>query len=80
VTEAQAERVIALLTEIRDALVPPPVGEQACLHPEELRVHLGSMGQGDEWICGVRGCRHHHEPTNKERDRCRAIGMTDRTR
>lgn len=60
-TDDQAERVIALLTEIRDALVVP-VGEPACTHPPETRKDMGSMGE-EEWICGL--CRHHYGPVKR---------------
>jgi len=58
-TAAAVDRIIALLTEIRDALVPPVLEEVPCAHPEEHRTSMSSMGE-DEWICRV--CRHHYGP------------------
>lgn len=48
--------IIALLTEIRDALVAPApaVVDDAlgCPHPEEKRISLRAMGSGEHWQCG----------------------------
>ncbi len=56
--------IIALLTEIRDALVPPAVADLPCAHPEEARRDMSSMGE-TEWIC--RACKYHYGPVKKER-------------
>jgi hypothetical protein len=57
--------IIALLAEIRDALVPPPAPpDDWCGHPEPARTDLGSMGE-EEWIC--RACRFHYGPVKKEK-------------
>lgn len=52
---SQIDRIIALLEEIRDAVVPPPVvDEPTCPHPEEARISLRTMGgRGEQWQCGL---------------------------
>ena len=37
-----------------------PVG---CEHPEEQRLSLSSMGEPEEWVCGVKTCRFHFKAT-----------------
>jgi hypothetical protein len=61
-TEAQAERIIALLTEIRDSLKMPEHDELPCPHPEDQRTDMSSMGE-QEWIC--RTCTFHYGPVKK---------------
>lgn len=60
-TEAQAERIIALLTEIRDGLLLP-MEPLPCAHPEEARQDMSSMGE-TEWTC--RACGHHEGPKRR---------------
>ncbi len=64
-TDAQAELMIGLLTEIRDALVPPQaVGDDQapCEHPEDRRVDLRSFGDRDHWVC--KDCKFEHKGLN----------------
>lgn len=55
-------RVIALLTEIRDALVPVPAIALTCTH--EDRLDFSSMGE-IEWVCKNPACRFHYGPVQK---------------
>jgi hypothetical protein len=53
VTDDQFERLLSVLTGIRDALTPHSVDPDAtpeCEHPEELRVSLSSMTE-IRWVC-----------------------------
>lgn len=55
-------RALALLTEIRDALVAvlgAGDGPSPCLHPEEARVSLSAMGD-IRWTC--RQCGYAYPP------------------
>jgi hypothetical protein len=63
-SQDQGAQIIALLTEIRDALVPRP--EEAdetpgCPHPLEARISLRAMGtRGEHWRCGI--CTYEQTP------------------
>jgi hypothetical protein len=59
---SKIDQMIALLTEIRDSLRMPKHDELPCLHPEDQRTNLGSMGE-EEWIC--RACSVHYGPVKK---------------
>lgn len=69
-TDAQGAQIIALLTEIRDGLLMPmPMGEPPCTHPEEHRQSMSSMGE-EEWIClapteAGGKCRYHYGPVTR---------------
>lgn len=55
-TKQQGEQMIALLTQIRDALVPPEVSEpEGCTHPEDRRVDMSTLSDPAHIVCGV--CR-----------------------
>jgi ribosomal protein S27AE len=49
-TEAQADQIVALLTEIRDLL---QCSEEPCDHPPSDRVMLAPRGRA--WRCGICG-------------------------
>lgn len=58
-SKAQHEELMAILAEIRDALVPRVESvEEVCAHPEEQRVNFGTFTNIDAWIC--KACKHKH--------------------
>lgn len=57
-TDAQFERLMCILGEIKQALLPADAPEdEGCPHPEELRVSFRSAGDPDHWFCN--GCKTH---------------------
>jgi hypothetical protein len=61
-TDEQFQIVVGLLSEIRDALVPPaePVADGSCEHPASLRVSFATPRDPDHWICARASCRYEH--------------------
>jgi hypothetical protein len=60
VTDDQFFVIVALLGEIRDALVGAEIEEPAgCQHPDEQRVSLATPREPDHWVCA--GCKYEHK-------------------
>ena len=62
IREDQAERLLVVLGEIRDAILGLTIVEEAllseggCDHPEAQRVDLSTLGDRHHWVCSV--CRY----------------------
>ena len=58
-TDDQFMVIAGLLTEIRDALVLPDVlPSDDCVHPDEKRVSLATLGDPIHWVCAL--CKYEY--------------------